>query len=121
MYAVRKARNGGVSASVKRVLSAIPVNPQNFSESPYFDTNLFSYDEKVVNALTRTRPCLEYAAKFYDRRTGRLAFKMEPGGGGLVARSKRSCVYIFHPLDPVCFSVQVSNAAAPVLNIHYRA
>ena len=53
MYAIRNARNGGVTQSIKRVLASVPTNPQNYSESPYFDLDLYSYDDKVVNPVAR--------------------------------------------------------------------
>lgn len=53
IWAIKKAKNGGYAASVRRAVSHLPVNPQSFSESPYFDLDLFSFDEKVVNPMER--------------------------------------------------------------------
>ena len=90
---IRKAKNGGHAQSIKRVLTFLPQNPQSYSESPYFDLDLFSYDEKVVspmerfaftsrifltNSSCRIRPCLDYPCKFFDRKTGRFKFKLNP-------------------------------------------
>ncbi|KAJ3016631.1 UNVERIFIED_CONTAM: acid phosphatase det1 [Siphonaria sp. JEL0065] len=53
LYSVRKAKNGGVSQAVKRVLCNLPVNPQLYSESPLLDQSLFSYDESVITNVNR--------------------------------------------------------------------
>lgn len=39
--------------AVKRSLCVLPFSPQSFSDSPYFDLSLFSYDEKVISATDR--------------------------------------------------------------------
>ena len=56
VYTVRKARNGGALQAVKRILSILPLNAQSFSESPYFNLDLFSFDEKLINPLERYCP-----------------------------------------------------------------
>ena len=53
LYTVRKARNGGALQAIKRILSVLPLNAQSFSESPYFNSDLFSFDEKFINPLDR--------------------------------------------------------------------
>jgi len=42
LYAARTARNGGQDQSIRRNLSELPVAPQHYRESPYFDLELFS-------------------------------------------------------------------------------
>jgi hypothetical protein len=53
MNAISKAKTGGVLQSLKRVLSNLPISAQSFSESPFFDLNLFSFDEKYIGANER--------------------------------------------------------------------
>lgn len=114
-----------VTQSIKRVLSSVPFNPQSFSESPYYDMQLYSYDEKVINAADRVRPCQEYPCKFYDRKTGRFKFKLDPKITPLQPRSrtKKSAHYIFHPSEPFVISVQqgsLQHSTSNVVNIHSR-
>ncbi|KAJ1560195.1 acid phosphatase det1, partial [Nowakowskiella sp. JEL0078] len=78
MYGVRKARNGGGSAAIKRILSALPFNPQSYMDSPYFDHALYSYDDKVINSCDRQRPCIDFPIKFHGREFGDLKFKIDP-------------------------------------------
>lgn len=49
LHAARTARNGGQDQSIRRNLSELPVAPQNYRESPYFDLELYSYDEKLIS------------------------------------------------------------------------
>ncbi|GIL51140.1 hypothetical protein Vafri_7201 [Volvox africanus] len=50
------------------------------SSSPYLDTILFNYDERVVSPYIRTRPCLEQSIFFRLRnRLDRAVFRLEPG------------------------------------------
>ncbi|ORY01309.1 hypothetical protein K493DRAFT_405593 [Basidiobolus meristosporus CBS 931.73] len=100
-YAVRNARNGGPSQAVKRVLAALPYSPQSFSESPYFDPALFSYDEKAISASDRPKPCQDFPIKFYLRSTGELKFKINTNvpnrGGSRVSNASALEVYKHMP------------------------
>ncbi|KAF9407098.1 acid phosphatase det1 [Podila epigama] len=83
-HGMRHARNGGSTQAVKRSLCVLPFSPQSLSDSPYFDLSLFSYDEKVISATDRQRPCQDYPIKFYSRGSGELKFKIQlfhPNGG----------------------------------------
>lgn len=53
LRAIKKARNGGLHQAIKRVLNGVPICGQLVSESPYFDLNLYSFDEKVVGGVPR--------------------------------------------------------------------
>ncbi|KAF8937626.1 acid phosphatase det1 [Dissophora ornata] len=75
-YGMRHARNGGTAQAVKRSLCVLPYSPQSLSDSPYLDQALFSYDEKVISASDRQRPCQDFPIKFYLRGSGELRFKI---------------------------------------------
>ncbi|CAG8503793.1 2965_t:CDS:10 [Ambispora gerdemannii] len=75
-YAVRYARNGGPTQAIKRVLACLPFSPQSRSESPYFDQSLFIYDEKIISACDRPKPCQDGPIKFHSRVTGELKFQI---------------------------------------------
>ncbi|KAK9729096.1 hypothetical protein K7432_000538 [Basidiobolus ranarum] len=122
-YAVRNARNGGPSQAVKRVLAALPYSPQSFSESPYFDPSLFSYDEKAISASDRPKPCQDFPIKFYLRSTGELKFKINtnvPNRGGSRV-SKRYATFIVHPDQPFMISLQHTLMQPTVVNFHVRS
>ncbi|KAJ3268835.1 acid phosphatase det1 [Terramyces sp. JEL0728] len=117
MYAVLKAKNGGKSQSIKRILSALPINPQSFSESPYFNLDFFSFDEKVINSCDRLRNCTDYPVKFFDRKTGRLVFKLRRRR--ISSGRNKNCLYVFHPTDPLIIAIQ-SVDSYTIINLHYR-
>lgn len=49
------ARGGGVIEATKRLLSQLPISAQSYSNSPYLDLSLFSYDDKWVSMLERPK------------------------------------------------------------------
>lgn len=49
------ARGGGVVEATKRLLSQLPISAQSYSNSPYLDLSLFSYDDKWVSMLERPK------------------------------------------------------------------
>jgi hypothetical protein len=77
IYTIQQSRNGGKLQAIRRIVSLLPLNPQSYSESPYFDRELFSYDEKVIGPNERHRPVLDFPCKFFDRKTGALRFKLD--------------------------------------------
>ncbi|KAF9123884.1 acid phosphatase det1 [Mortierella sp. 14UC] len=86
-YGMRNARNGGSAQAVKRSLCVLPYSPQSFSDSPYLDQALFSYDEKLISALDRQKLYQDVPIKFYLRGSGGLRFKIHlfkpsPSGNG---------------------------------------
>ncbi|CAG8539141.1 8929_t:CDS:10 [Acaulospora morrowiae] len=122
LYAIRHARNGGPSQVVKRVLSSLPYSPQTCSESPYFDHSLFAYDDNIVSAFDRPRPCQENIAKFYSRKTGEFKFKLTFGLPNKTSiRTKRSVALIVHPNFPFIISVQYTVLQLPIINFHVRS
>eukprot|EP00842_Homolaphlyctis_polyrhiza_P001977 jgi/Hompol1/2780/HPOL_000792-RA len=122
MYAVRKARNGGVAQAIKRILSLLPINAQSFSDSPYFDHSLFLYDDKTLNNCDRIRPFSEFPCKFYSRQTGQFKFKLETNANvaGNPRGHKSSVLYVFHPTDPFVITAQHSQGFTTVVNLHYH-
>lgn len=49
------ARGGGIVEATKRLLSQLPISAQSYSNSPYLDSSLFSYDDKWVSMLERPK------------------------------------------------------------------
>ncbi|RUS17166.1 De-etiolated protein 1 Det1-domain-containing protein [Endogone sp. FLAS-F59071] len=123
-HAVRHAKNGGQSSSVKRVLANLPFCPQSFHESPYLDQALFSYDEKMVSALDRPKQCQDTPIKFYLRSTGEMRFRINPnpqpagrGSKGL----KRFATFVPHPTLPFIISMQHTLMQPAAVNFHVMA
>ncbi|KAI7825094.1 De-etiolated protein 1 Det1-domain-containing protein [Gamsiella multidivaricata] len=89
-YGMRHARNGGTAQAVKRSLCVLPYSPQSLSDSPYLDQALFSYDEKVISASDRQRPCQDFPIKFYLRGSGELRFKIHLFKPGMISSTSTS-------------------------------
>lgn len=115
------ARFGGQQEMVKRLLSQLPVSCQSYSNSPYLDLALFSYDDKWVSMFERPKTSGEYPIKFYNRDSGLLRYKMYTGvqqvSGAARASGKRLAAFTFHPTDPFVISVQRANGDY-VVNFH---
>lgn len=127
MYTVKKARNGGAIQAVRRVCSTLPMNPQSFIDSPFFDHNLFNYDEKAITSADRSRLCTDFPVKFYDRKNGRLKFTLDyndqpgmPQPLGSNRGQKKAVNFVFHPTEPFVITIQYSNLQVAVVNIHCR-
>ncbi|GLI62064.1 hypothetical protein VaNZ11_004492 [Volvox africanus] len=80
------------------------------SSSPYLDTFLFNYDERVVSPYIRTRPCLEQSIFFRLRnRLDRAVFRLDPGPyEAMMVRDRhlaRNVTYLFHPDAPFVMAV----------------
>jgi hypothetical protein len=118
--AVTNSRNGGELQAVKRILSALPFSPQAWSESPYFDKSLFNYDEKLISATERPKPCAEFPIKFYSRVDGQVQFKLASGIPDKYDRAKKYASYVFHPSSPFIISVQHSIFQPSIVNLHIR-
>ena len=57
------ARHGGILEAVRRGLIPLPYGSQNWSTSPYFDLNLFSYDDKWISPIERPKASPEAPIK----------------------------------------------------------
>ena len=57
------ARHGGHLEAVRRTLLCLPFASQCWSTSPYFDLNMFVYDEKWISPLERPRPSPDHTVK----------------------------------------------------------
>ena len=51
------ARGGGVVEATKRILAQLPISAQSYSNSPYLDLSLYSYDDKWVSIMERPKAC----------------------------------------------------------------
>ncbi len=66
--------------AIRRGLGLLPMSSQIFRESPYFDLNLFSFDDKNISPADRLKHCPEFPVKFYSRlHNGSVAFKIHAG------------------------------------------
>jgi de-etiolated-1 len=122
--AMLSAKSGGRNFTTKRILIQVPLSPQAISDSPYFDSSLFTYDERIISSSDRLKPCSEHPVKFHSRRTNAVVFKVTPGGpmlAGTAPRSrqqKRLVSYLFHPTMPFAISILQTLTQAPVVSFH---
>ncbi|KAI9010101.1 De-etiolated protein 1 Det1-domain-containing protein [Hyaloraphidium curvatum] len=121
MHAVWKAKNGGILASVRRILSPLPHNPQAHQDSPYLDPGLYSYDDRAAGPWERPRLVGDAPVRFWSRATGERKFAVDPyEGGQRGARAKRFATVAFHPTDPFAISVLYTPTQGSVVNLHVR-
>eukprot|EP00040_Diaphanoeca_grandis_P012474 m.63192 g.63192 ORF g.63192 m.63192 type:complete len:595 (-) comp23254_c0_seq1:70-1854(-) len=125
LYTARTARNGGIDQSIRRSLGELPVAPQNYRESPYFDLGLYSYDEKLISHAERLKHCSEFPVKFYSRKHGGVVFKVPTGKKIPEGRSqKKLASFLFHPFLPFAITIQhvIHNTGqtSSHTNFHFR-
>lgn len=101
------ARCGTGAEARKRILAQLPIAAQSYSNSPYLDLSLFSYDDKWVSVLERPKACGEYPIRFFARDSGLLKFRLFPGLRQQAQPLERRLVaFTFHPFEPFVISVQ---------------
>lgn len=100
------ARGGGQVEATKRLLSQLPISAQSYSNSPYLDMSLFSYDDKWVSLMERPKACGEYPILFFARDSGMLKFRIYPGLRQPPMIERRLVAFTFHPTEPFVISVQ---------------
>lgn len=88
-------------AAIKRVTNHYPLYLQHTSHSAFFDTTLFSIDEKVCGKSIKYWPRADQSVKFFSRKTKGKLFEL--GGAG-----EKQCLYLFHPSDAFCICVGIS-------------
>lgn len=114
------AKFGGKTEATKRLLAQLPISAQSYSNSPYLDLSLFSYDDKWVSVMERPKACGEHPIRFYARDSGYLKFKIYAGTiRSSTTTVRRLVAFTFHPTDPFAISVQRANAEY-IVNFHIR-
>lgn len=104
--AIVAARGGGQVEATKRLLSQLPISAQSYSNSPYLDMSLFSYDDKWVSLMERPKACGEHAIQFFARDSGLPKFRIFPGLQNTQQQERRLVAFTFHPTEPFLISVQ---------------
>ncbi|KAF7732136.1 acid phosphatase det1 [Apophysomyces ossiformis] len=113
------------SEALKRLAADLPRAPQSSIDSPYFDLSLFSYDDKLLNWVDRPRTTSDII-KFYSRKTGELAFKIDPNPAPASSYRRndsslsRRCALslISHPVYPFIITKLQTAMRPPVVNFH---
>lgn len=99
--------------------------PQFRSLSPYFDKRLFSYDERIITAIDRLQPHVDFGIKFVSTRPGarrRVSFKLMVNNSiANSGRSKRRVQYVFHPVYPFAMSISIAYMQPTLVNFHVRS
>jgi len=120
---VRRSRCGGEMESKRRMLNQLPLHCQVLCPSPYLDVSLFSYDDKFINSVERSKSPCEYPIRFYSRKSGLLRFQLQTDR--ISHHRTRTGIhrnyvsYIFHPTEPLALSVK-RNQDNHVFNLHIR-
>ncbi|KAK6188362.1 hypothetical protein SNE40_004548 [Patella caerulea] len=115
------AKFGGQTEAIRRLLAQLPISAQSYSNSPYLDLALFSYDDKWISVMERPKACGDHPIRFYSRDSGLLKFKIHAGflGRNPPPSARRLVAFTFHPCEPFAISVQRTNAEY-VVNFHVR-
>jgi len=99
--------------------------PQFRSTSPYFDKRLFSYDERMITAIDRPQPHVDFGIKFVRCASGarrQVSFKLMVNNSlANSARSKRFVQYVFHPVLPFALSLSSAYMQPTLVNFHIRS
>lgn len=107
----------------KRLAAAIPYSSQVMAPpaSPFFDQNLFIYDDKFVSPIDRVRSQSDQTIKMYSRARGKLLIRLtsDPSDGRATQHRKYNH-WIFHPFLPMAVSIQQCGTRS-VCNIHYHS
>jgi de-etiolated-1 len=117
---ISNSKHGGNFTAIRRILSSLPLPNQCHSDSVYFDSSLFSFDDKTISALEKPKPGSDFPVKFYSRFDSRLLFKLFVGLPSH-SRSRRHTTFVFHPFDPFVISIQHTHLQSSIVNYHYRA
>lgn len=104
--AIVTARGGGRVEATKRLLSQLPISAQSYSNSPYLDMSLFSYDDKWVSLMERPKACGDYPIRFFARDSGMLKFRIYSGFRHSSQIERQLVAFTFHPTEPFLISVQ---------------
>lgn len=118
-----QVRNIGKSNATKRGTSTLPLPAQSCSPSPYVDMALFSYDDRHISPYDRLKQYTENPLHIYSRDTHRIKFSLIPqetDHSQHVIRARRFISWVFHPTDPLIFSIQWQEQQPISLVMHFR-
>lgn len=122
------AKGSSVYLAKRRLASAIPYSSQvmPMPASPFFDSNNFRYDDRIISPIDRIRSCTEGTMKMFSRHTGRLIMKLtsnsstEGSLGSGSSRFKKYSSWLLHPHLPLAISTQQSMTGY-TCNLHYHS
>lgn len=58
------AKYGGKVEATRRILAHLPINAQSYTNTPYLDYSLFSYDDKWISVMERPKQCAEHPIRY---------------------------------------------------------
>jgi len=140
LYAPNELTLLGNAASLLLNVDAASDTSQSRSISPYFDRSLFQYDERNVSAMCVPKPRSEFGVKFTPVEPEMENISVDGMEIGsllsigkkfilraaslddtiLQSRSKRHCLYVFHPSDPFAMSIMQSFMQPSQMCFHTR-
>ncbi|XP_067626315.1 DET1 homolog [Eurosta solidaginis] len=90
--------------------SALPFNTQGVSCSPYFNYNLFGYDDRWISSLQVPKLITAKPIVFEERLTGLYKFRIHVDTSRYTAKGARNkekiVTFIVHPYEPFIISAQ---------------
>ncbi|XP_011184273.1 DET1 homolog [Zeugodacus cucurbitae] len=111
--------SGGVNKAATRLNTNLPINAQGACCSPYFDYNMFNYNDRSITALEVPKVLNPNPIVFTDRYTNVLKFRLYLETS-LLARNKQKQLvsFVFHPFEPFAISVQQIAINSYLVNFH---
>ncbi|XP_011206910.2 DET1 homolog [Bactrocera dorsalis] len=111
--------SGDAKKAAMRLNSNLPFNAQGACCSPYFNFNMFDYDDRSITALEVPKIFNPNPILFRDRYTNVLKFRLILETSHL-ARNKQKLLasFVFHPYEPFAISIQQVGVSSYVFNFH---
>ncbi|CAO3611166.1 unnamed protein product [Cunninghamella echinulata] len=117
------SKQGSYSEGIKRLSMELPIQCQTYMDCPYFDLNLYSFDEKLILPTDNKLRTNDEVIKFYSSGTHELIFKVDPNPYPTLRQNsshilRRMSNMIPHPFYPFIITRQFSNNYSQTINFH---
>lgn len=109
--ALSSAKGGSPMETRRRILCQLPYSTvYAYSESPYLDPSMFSYDDKLLALIERMKIPGHEVIRFFSRVTQQPLFEIRIGAA-------RFAHLLFHPTEPLAISFDRTRSYTP-LTLH---
>eukprot|EP00002_Diphylleia_rotans_P016431 TRINITY_DN3196_c0_g1_i6.p1 TRINITY_DN3196_c0_g1~~TRINITY_DN3196_c0_g1_i6.p1 ORF type:complete len:540 (+),score=75.80 TRINITY_DN3196_c0_g1_i6:45-1664(+) len=76
--ALFSCKNGGIVNAHRRIMFGVPCSPMILGQSPYFDQDLYIYDERSIVGCDKGKSSVDLPTKFNLRRGNIFKFQLDP-------------------------------------------
>ncbi|XP_054739963.1 DET1 homolog [Anastrepha obliqua] len=98
---------GDEKLAAERLNPSLPVNCQTTICSPYFDGNMFKFDDRYISPAMQPKKISPKPIRFRDRYTSVMKFRLHMNISRInKTRCPQYCSFIFHPYEPFIISIQ---------------